>query len=106
MSYKWIGVGLVWVSEMLPGESILSIENLKRLFGCLLNITCFWTSGYEFYQDCDNDNAQIFSVQFFLLDFKHMSLFIQVFSSSFYWKQFLKSYAELYFFNIVVLAEQ
>lgn len=50
---------------MSPEESILSITNPKRLFGCLLNITCFLISGYELYSGFDNDNAQIFSVQFF-----------------------------------------
>lgn len=36
MSYKRVGVGLVRVSEMSPGESILSIENPKRLFWVII----------------------------------------------------------------------
>lgn len=57
MLYKRVGVGLVRVSEMSPGESILSNENPKRL----------WMSGYELHSGFDNDNAQIFSVQFCLI---------------------------------------
>lgn len=88
---------------MLYGESILSIENVRRALGVLVEFHMLWIeSDYEFYSGFDNEIMHKYFVYSFCFILQSCPF---AFKSSFY-QQGKSKLCRVVFLYVVVLAEQ